>query len=786
MNASSGGRVALHVTVEGIVQGVGFRPFIHRLALSTGVTGYVRNVGGSEVEIYLEGGVDSVSRFLKGLIEERPPPAIIESIEITPVKPKGLRDFRILRSGSAVVKRSMIPPDLAICPHCLAEVLNPNDRRFRYAFNSCAWCGPRFSMMYRTPYDRENTSMRDFPLCEECLKEYGDVNSIRRYHAQGISCPKCGPRLWLEDREGNLISAKDPISEAAKFVDEGNIVAVKGLGGYHIAALASDDDVVLELRRRKGRPTKPFAVMGLNLSVLSKLVKLSKEAEEILTSLQSPILLLPKAENTPVSKYVSPGLDVEGVFLPYTALHYLLLQETKDKFLIMTSGNPHGKPMCTNEECARKVLSGFVDYFLHHDRVIVNRVDDSVLRFTDGTPVMLRRSRGYAPTWVKIRRKLPKDVIAFGADLQGAGAVGFEDKVILTQYVGDLSDLDTAQDLVKFIDYLIRNYRIITRDATVVVDKHPSYTSRSLGLARAREWGTRHVIEVQHHYAHALATMAEHGLLGKGVVAVIADGVGYGDDGAVWGGEIFVIHEDLSYERVAHLEYLPLVGGDVTVEFPARYLFTALAHKYGVDEALKVLRASGAINGLRLGEVEVRMLASSIKSGNVVWSSSAGRFLDAASSLLGVCLRRTYEGEPAIRLESFARGAASDPRILNSFTEREAGEVRVISVVDALMKTYELVHMRKEVTPRDAARSVQEGLGLALGRVVAETLKEFGSDTIVLGGGAMVNDFIVRGLKKAVKSASPTTKVLLPTKAPAGDGGIALGQAVATIRFAGT
>ena len=783
MTTRNGDRVALHVTVEGIVQGVGFRPFIHRLALSTGVAGYVRNAGGSEVEVYLEGSVGSVSRFLKGLIEERPPPAIIESIEITPVKPRGLRGFRILRSGDAVIKRSMMPPDLAICPHCLAEVLDPNNRRFRYAFNSCAWCGPRFSMMYKAPYDRENTSMRDFPLCSECLREYRDVSNVRRYHAQGISCPKCGPRLWLEDRNGQLISADDPISEAAKLIDEGNIVAIKGLGGYHIAALASDDDVVLELRRRKKRPTKPFAIMGLNLSVLSKLVKLREEAEALLTSPQSPILLLPKAEGTPVSKYVSPGLDVEGVFLPYTALHYLLLQETRDKFLIMTSGNPHGKPMCTDEECARKVLSGFVDYFLHHDRVIVNRVDDSVLRFTDGAPVMLRRSRGYAPTWVKLGARLPKDVVAFGADLQGAGAVGFEDKVVLTQYVGDLEDLDTAQDLVKFLNYLIRNYRIEPKDAVVAVDKHPSYTSRSLGLTLAKEWGTQHVIEVQHHYAHALATMADHGLLGKGVVAVIADGVGFGDDGAVWGGEVFIIHEDLSYERVAHLEYIPLVGGNATVKYPARYLFTALAYRYGEDEALKVLRNSGALRGLRLGEVEARMLASAIESGNLVWSSSTGRFLDAASALLGVCLRRTYEGEPAIRLESFTRGAVSDPRILNSFTVEGSGTKKVINVADALMRTYELVYVGKEVKPRDAARSIQEGLGMALGRVAAEILKERGLDTIVLGGGVMVNDFIVRGLRKAVRSVAPTAKALLPTKVPAGDGGIALGQAVAVARF---
>ncbi|MEM2158398.1 MAG: carbamoyltransferase HypF, partial [Sulfolobales archaeon] len=433
---------AWRLVVVGIVQGVGFRPLVFRVANELGVYGYVRNVGGSEVEIHVEGSEGVLQEFMERLRSSLPPVARIDEIVVRDVDVAGFKEFKILPSTDEAVKYSMIPPDFGICDDCLSEVLNPKDRRHNYVFNSCVWCGPRFSMMYRPPYARINTSMNDFPLCGECLSEYRDPSNLRRFHAQGMSCPKCGPQVTLYTRDGELVDSENPVELVGKLINEGYIVGVKGLGGYHIASLATDDDVVLKLRLRKNRPQKPFAVMVLNESVGSKLCYLSAEAVKLLKSPERPIVLLPKKDGSPISKYVSPGLDVDGLFLPYTALHYLILENTRDMFAVMTSGNPRDKPMCIDEECAFRYLKGFVDYFLVHNRVIVNRVDDSVLRFTNGKPVIIRRGRGYAPMWIKARFRFRDPVIAFGAELQTAGALAFDDKIVLTQYIGDVDDYD--------------------------------------------------------------------------------------------------------------------------------------------------------------------------------------------------------------------------------------------------------------------------------------------------------------------------------------------------------
>ncbi|MCC6014991.1 MAG: carbamoyltransferase HypF, partial [Desulfurococcaceae archaeon] len=444
------GLLALHILVSGLVQGVGFRPYVHLTAKSLGLAGFVRNSGGSEVEIWIEGAEEKVLEFLRRVALEVPEPAEVESVHVEVVSPVGYRDFTIERSSSSVRLRSMIPPDFGICDACLREVLDPGDRRYLYPLNSCVWCGPRYSMMYGVPYDRERTAMRDFPLCSECLAEYRDLGNRRRLHAQGISCPRCGPRVRLYTRDWEEVGVADPVSEAAKLIDEGYIVGVKGVGGYHIACLASDDGVVAELRRRKRRPTKPFAVMVLDVEVAGRLVELSEEGVRLLRSPQRPIVLLPKREGSPLSRYVSPGMSHEGVFLPYTALHYLLLSRLRDKFAVMTSGNVSDEPMCYDEDCARTKLSRIVDFFLVHERTIVNRVDDSVVRFTAGRSLLLRRGRGYAPRWVRIPAKLEHEVVALGADMHSAPAVAFEDKVVLAQYIGELVNGDTVAEFLKY------------------------------------------------------------------------------------------------------------------------------------------------------------------------------------------------------------------------------------------------------------------------------------------------------------------------------------------------
>ncbi len=760
---------AVRIIVIGIVQGVGFRPFIHRLAVKYGLKGYVRNVGGSEVEIHLEGSSDDIEKFINDLSKEKPPPAVIEEIIVKDVEPRNYKEFMIAPSAVGSIKRSMIPPDIGVCDYCLREVLDPNDRRYRYAFNSCAWCGPRFSMMYKVPYDRENTSMRKYKLCNECLKEYTDINNVRRYHAQGISCPKDGPKLRLLSIDGEVIECKDPIIEASKLIDEGFIVAIKGLGGYHIAALASDDNVVTKLRERKRRPRKPFAVMALNLSIIRKLVVTNEVSEEVLTSPQKPILLLPKREDSPVSPLVSPGMKVEGVFLPYTPLHYLLLMETKDKFLIMTSANIHGKPMCTDLDCIMSRLRNVVDYVLDHDREIVNRVDDSVLRFTDNELVMLRRGRGYAPAWIRLGIKLPYDVIALGAELQTAGAVAFEDKVVLTQYIGDLDDVDTLNELDKYVTYFIRNYNIDLSKAVLVIDKHPQYSSRELARKYVSNYGCK-LIEVQHHYAHILSVLADRSLLplnGK-ILGIAIDGVGYGDDGNIWGGEVMLINEDLSYLRVAHLEYQPLIG-DIATKYPLVMAASILTKFLSEDEIIKLLG-----NDLR-----IKTALKAVKLRRYVLTSSTGRVLDAVAALLRICRFRSYEGEPAIMIEEVARDAV---KVIDDIEAPIKARDSVIEVsTTKLMES--VINALNNYDIKDIALSVQLALGNALGNAVIHALRGRRNvlNKVVVSGGAAVNDFIIRSIKTTLKSEG--LEVLLPKRVPANDGGIALGQVVAVSRY---
>lgn len=746
-------RRAALIRVTGVVQGVGFRPFVYRLAVRLGLSGYVRNLGGSEVEIWVEG--EGVEGFLRALEAERPPAAELDEISVAWAEPNGFGRFEIKGSSSDVAERSQVPPDTSVCSDCLREVLDPRSRWYRYPFNSCAWCGPRFSMMHSVPYDRCNTSMSDFPLCRECSREYEDPENERRFHAQGISCPRCGPRLSLLDAGGETVPCDDPLREAASLVEEGSIVAIKGLGGFHIASLASDDGVVAELRRRKQRPQKPFALMALNTDVVSQIAEPTEAHLRLLASPQKPIVLVPKKEGGPVSELVAPGLSELGVMLPYTPLHYLLLTETRDGFLIMTSGNRRGLPICRGLE-ALEELRGIADYFLVHNREIVNRVDDSVVRLTDSEPQFIRRSRGYAPRWIKLPFRLGADVVALGAHLDNAGAVAFEDKVVLTQYVGDMDHLENIEFLTSSIDFLVASYKLEPR--AVASDKHPRYATSEVARKVAEARGIPH-IKVQHHHAHIVSAMASHGLpLESEVVGIAMDGVGYGDDGGLWGGEV-LLATHRSYERVGHLEYLPLPGGDRAVHYPARTVARVLAEKLGPEEAVRVCTSLGLDKTLPGGRFELELAATSKR---VHLSSSVGRFLDAASALLGVCGVRTYEGEPAVKLESAARGGA----LVDHLRIEVDGGTAVTS--EFLLS---LLEARSAYSARDLAYTTLIRLGEALATLASE---KSGDQKLaaVASGGAAVNDYIVKGLRRVLG------RVLLPRGVPAGDGGLAAGQAV--------
>lgn len=750
---------ALRIIVTGIVQGVGFRPSIYRIAVKSGVRGYVRNLGGSEVEIFIEGNKDELNKFIELLKNDLPPVAYIHNMEMSNANLVGYTEFKILPSMKKSVKRSIIPPDFSVCDDCIEEVYDPGSRWFRYPFNSCAYCGPRYSIMQDIPYDREKTSMIDFPLCNLCNNEYNEPDNIRRFHAQGISCPACGPRLWLTDKNGEKIDCEDPIIEAARLINEGYILSIKGIGGFHIAALASDDNIVIELRRRKNRPQKPLAIMAKDLETLNKLVYINEDAVKLLLSPQHPILLLQKKEDSLASKYIAPGLMHLGVFLPYTPLHHMLLNEVRDGFAIMTSGNPPGEPMCIKNNEAIKKLRNIVDYHLLHNRRIVNRVDDSVIRFTHNRVSMLRRSRGYAPYWIILGSKLDRDVIAFGAMLQNAGGVGFEDKAVLTQYIGDCDEFRTMLDLKIYLRRLVKFYRIDASEAIVAVDMHPMYPTMRL----AREWVKKYgneLIVIQHHWAHIASVMAEHSLDNE-AVGIAIDGAGYGLDGNIWGGEVILASYE-GFKRIGHIDYVPMPGGDIATIYPVRILVGILSRFMDTNEINRFFRKHDLLkkSGRNPDELDIIMR----QTGNSPLTSSLGRILDAAASLLNVAYIRTYEGEPAMKLEAFAKPG----NIILEIPIKRRNGVWIIDVVHLFEKLINFVD--EGVDKRILAYNVQRGLGWAL----AEIALKYAGDSIAVSGGAAVNNIIMEAIIGRCREAD--VDVLTNRQVPSGDGGIALGQ----------
>jgi len=760
---------AYRIYVAGMVQGVGFRPFITRIAHLAGVSGYVKNLGGGEVEIHVESNDPSrVEDFLKLLRERKPPPARMERVEVEEVEPLGLKEFKILKSGEVRILASEIPQDLAVCDSCLREVLDPGSRWYRYPFNSCAWCGPRYSMIYKPPYDRENTAMRDFPLCEECAREYGDLWNERRFHAQGISCPKCGPRLSLLDKSMRRIDVDDPISAAAELIDSGAILAVKGLGGFHIACLASDDGVVLELRRRKRRPRKPFAVMALDVEVAERLVEIPDDLRDLLTGFIRPIVILPRRIGSPISDYVAPSLNTVGIMLPYTPLHYLLLDATRDKFLIMTSGNLHGDPMVRDVEGLGELMK-VVDYALIHNRRVVHRVDDSVVRPTYGGPVILRYGRGYAPRMIKLNRRLRRSVIAYGAELETAGAVGFDDRIILAPYSGDTDNPRILREHEGNLRFLADCYGLREAGGVVVAaDLHPRYQSR----IAAEKFSSREGLElklIQHHFAHLASVMAEGSHdPEEPAVGIAIDGVGYGLDGAIWGGEVIAWYG--GWSRAGSLEYVPMPGGDLAALRPVRMLASILSKFMSPSEVEDFIRRRGLLKGFKYGEAELRAVLYQIERGGRPLTSSAGRFLDSVSALLNLCLERTYEGEPAIILEEAAVGGnLIKPLDATDFiaADRDRAIIRVSEIMRYLVE--ELDNQR-----RDLAYTAQYLLGACLGVVAAERARELGVREIYVSGGAAVNHIILKSIADASGISVRVNRMI-----PPGDGGIAVGQVYA-------
>ncbi|TFH25095.1 carbamoyltransferase HypF, partial [Candidatus Bathyarchaeota archaeon] len=639
-------RVKLNIT--GIVQGVGFRPFIYRIAVRNGLAGYVRNKGDAGVEVLLEGEEEKIQSFMRDLTEKKPSLAQIEKINRAELSIKNeYIDFTIFKSSQeAETSGSIIPPDIAICNTCLKELRDPKDPRFEYFFITCTDCGPRFTIIERLPYDRENTTMRKFLLCGFCQKNYADPTN-RRFHAQTVACPTCGPKAYLTTNKGEPVQTKDPVRMAGKLLSGGNILAIKGYGGFHIASSTMLEQPLLRLRTTKHRQEKPFAVMAKSVQIAKTFAEVGSKEQELLTSPSRPIVLLNKSPSYNLSRLVVPHLHNVGVMLPYTGLHYMLFDKVVDTSFVMTSANPANQPIVKDNKEALKILGGKVDYFLFHNREIAHRCDDSVMRVHGDRQVFLRRSRGFAPAPIRLKQKSKRCVIGLGGELNNTSCVLLEDKAFISQHIGDVENIETRNFLQEATSHLQRLTNCYAE--TVAYDLHPKFNTTLIAeeMAQADELG---LLQVQHHHAHAAALMAEHGL--DEAVVVVCDGYGYGSDGGAWGGEILHCSlESAEFTRLGHLEPQPLLGGDLASRYILR-LAAGILQKAGVNVEDWLLQNS---KHLPHGENEAKLILKQLKVGKgIVETTSCGRVLDAVAALLGVCFERSYEGEPAMKLESIA------------------------------------------------------------------------------------------------------------------------------------
>ena len=751
----------LKLNVSGIVQGVGFRPFIYRTAVKFGLSGYVRNMGDAGVEILLEGTCESIERFLADLPFEKPPLARIDQIKRTELTGQHkFSDFSIYRSSEeAKNSGSVIPPDIAICNQCLIELRNPKNPRYDYFFITCTDCGPRFTIIERLPYDRENTTMREFPFCAFCQKEYIDPTN-RRFHAQTIACPDCGPKVYMTDNKGNQIQAIDPIRTAGKLLSEGKILAIKGYGGFHIATSTLLDDPLLRLRETKHRREKPFAIMTKNLEAARNFGEINLKEQELLTSPQRPIVLLNKNPCYTLSEYVAPNLHNIGVMLPYTGLHYMLFDQVTDTSFVMTSANPANEPIIKDNDVAIKILGDTVDYFLFHNRKIAHRCDDSVLRIHGNCPVFIRRSRGYAPAPLRLKHRSKHCIVGFGGELNDTSTILFDNKAFISQHIGDVENIETQNYLKEATDHLLRLTN--THAEVVACDLHPKFNTTRLAREISESNGLP-LVQVQHHHAHAAALMAEHGL--DEIIAVTCDGYGYGSDGSAWGGEIlYCTSSSTKFSRIGCLENQLLLGGDLASRYPIR-LAASMLFKAGIDIQGWLMHNS---NMLSHGEIETELILNQLNKGTGgPQTTSCGRVLDAVSALLGICIVRSYEGEPAIKLESTAWKGKDVLKLKPQISG---------NMLDTSYLLRSIYNGIGKFAIPDLAYSAHVYLANGLAKLAIEQAREEGTKNVGFTGGVACNQILTQTMRRAIEAAR--LEFYVHESLPAGDGGVSFGQAI--------
>ncbi|MGA8428800.1 MAG: carbamoyltransferase HypF [Candidatus Sulfotelmatobacter sp.] len=743
---------ACSIRVRGVVQGVGFRPYVYRLAQANALAGWVLN-GDEGVEIFLEGAEPGLKAFVQALKTQPPPAACVAEVEVHDAVPRGLNEFTIRESERREHLTVRISPDLPVCEACLKELFDPADPRYEYPYINCTNCGPRYTVILALPYDRPNTTMRQWPMDEYCEQEYCDPGN-RRFHAQPVACPDCGPSYYIRrssDLDAVLPQNESSIRHAAQLLNEGSILAMKGLGGYHLACDALNAAAVSALRERKFRKEKPFALMARDLAVARGLVGLSPEAEELMASSARPIVLAPaKIELTGVA----PGNSELGVMLPYTPLHYLLFAAGAPEALVMTSANRSNEPIAYEDEDALDRLSGIADAFLIGQRPIARRVDDSVARVGTFGPVILRRARGYAPGAVAT---IPSDrpILAVGADLKNAITLVVNGQAFVSQHIGDLAHYQSLRAFEETIQDLISMYDVNPQDLLVAHDSHPQYAS----TAHAVALGGAQSLAVQHHRAHVASVLAERGAWDTRVAGVSFDGTGYGDDGSIWGGEIFAGSIKDGFERVAHLRKAALPGGDAAAQYPVQAaagfltqlddLHDVTAAPFGFSQRYK--------DALELIQKNVRTFST----------TSVGRLFDAAAALLGFTREVTFEGQAAMWLEQLARGSsATDAYPFPFFADELDFRPLLQSVIDDRLRGRD---------PEEVARAFQRGLAQGLRDAVIAICRALRLNIVVLSGGVFQNELLLDDLKSLLEKE--TIEIWTNHAVPPNDGGISLGQA---------
>ncbi len=748
--------IARQLSVYGIVQGVGFRPFIYQRAHRLGLTGHVANTS-SGVTIFVEGFPAAVNAFTGAIADDAPPLARITEISETPIDPTGSKIFRIVTSQRETSRNTLISPDVAVCDDCLRELFDPRDRRYRYPFINCTNCGPRYTIIDDVPYDRPHTSMRHFVMCPDCQSEYDDPMD-RRFHAQPNACPVCGPQAAIFDVRRQGAAHGDPVRTAAKLLREGKILAVKGLGGFHLAVDAFNDTAVKRLRRLKRREEKPFAMMVASMDRADAIAEMREEDAALMTSPQRPIVLVKKRNGNTIAASVAPENRYFGIMLPYTPLHHLIMAEGFQA-LVMTSANLSDEPICIDNDEAFSRLEGIADAHLNHNRDIYLRSDDAIVRSAAGRHRFLRRSRGYVPVPVFLKQTQPP-VLACGALLKNTVCLTRSDHAFLSQHIGDLENAET----LSFFELTVKHLQRIL-DVTpelVAHDLHPDYlsTQYAMALEGVAKAG------VQHHHAHIVATMAEHHLDGP-VIGLSFDGTGYGVDGKSWGGEVLAV-TPARFARLAHMDYVPMPGSNAAIREPWRMAVSYLLKTYGCEILSRQLPMFSTLDPPSVETVA----AMAVKGFNSPETSSMGRLFDAAAAIAGIRNTVRYEGQAAMALEMAADRSVTAAYDYDWISEDGCYRLFPEPIIRGV--TEDVLSGKPIAVISMAFHNTLIGLFTGLCR---QLRTDTGMDRVAMGGGVFQNAILLEGLTRSLEAGG--FKVYSPQLVPANDGGIALGQAVA-------